>query len=76
MYVVAISLFPSGIRVLYAVLSIFVESQTLNPTTGSLTLKVCLSVVPEMVVVVLLVSAGLSTGLKNGAGGFMGLWRA
>lgn len=35
----------------------------------------CLSVVPEIVVVVLLVSAGLSTGMKRGAGGFRGLWR-
>lgn len=52
---------------LYSVVSIFEQSSTLNPTTGSLALKVCLSVVPEIVVTVLLVCAGLWTGKKRGA---------
>jgi len=56
-----------GIRILYSVAADFTQSPSLNPVTGSLALKVCLSVVPEMLIVVLFVGVGLRTrsiGLK------------
>ena len=61
MYAVLVSLLPTGIRVLYSVVAVFSSSTALDPVTGSLALKVCLSVVPEMVVVVLFTVVGLWT---------------
>ena len=68
MYAVLVSLVPTGIRVIYSVVAFFVDSSTLNPITGSLAIRVVLSVVPEMVAVVLLLGAGLMTAVGDRSG--------
>ena len=50
-----VSCFLVGIRDVYAAISVFTQSADLSPNTGSLAIKVCFSVVPEFIVVVLFV---------------------
>jgi len=65
LYAVLVSLVPTGIRVIYSVVAFFVDSSTLNPITGSLAIRVVLSVVPEMVAVIILLGAGLMTAVGD-----------
>jgi hypothetical protein len=61
LYAVLISVPLTGVRVLYSVAADFSQSASLNPATGSMALIVCLSVLPEMLVVVLFIGFGFWT---------------
>lgn len=56
-----IALFFFGVRIVYTVVATFSGSSTLNPSTGSLAVRVCLRIVPEMLATVAFVAAGLLT---------------
>ena len=58
---VFIALVLIAIRVIYAVVSAFVRSPTVNPITGNLAIRVCLNVLPELLVTILFVVVGLKT---------------
>ncbi|KAL7905877.1 hypothetical protein GGI35DRAFT_483154 [Trichoderma velutinum] len=51
----------SGIRVIYTLVAFVTQDETLNPLTGSLTIRVLLSLIPELVCVLALLTAGLLT---------------
>jgi hypothetical protein len=46
---------------MYSVISILAPSKSLNPTSGSIGLRIGLSFVPELIAVLVLVCAGLAT---------------
>ncbi|KAL7956592.1 hypothetical protein V8C34DRAFT_210701 [Trichoderma compactum] len=51
----------SGIRVLYTLVSLVTQDETLNPLTGSRTTRVLLSLIPELVCVLAFLTAGFIT---------------
>lgn len=46
---------------LYGVVSVVVRSAAVNPVTGRLALRLCLSVLPELIAVVIFILVGLMT---------------
>ncbi|KAL7935664.1 hypothetical protein V8C35DRAFT_297886 [Trichoderma chlorosporum] len=51
----------SGIRVIYALVALVTRDATLNPLTGALTIRVILSLIPELISVLAFITAGLLT---------------
>lgn len=51
----------SGIRVIYALIELVTQDKSLNPLTGSLTLRVIFSLLPELISVVAFITAGILT---------------
>ncbi|KAI0145344.1 hypothetical protein GGR57DRAFT_300857 [Xylariaceae sp. FL1272] len=58
LHAVALSLLPTGIRVLYTLVALASQKPYLNPATGSLTIRVILSFLPELGVTILFIFAG------------------
>lgn len=48
-----------GIRILYSLLSVVVNSGSLNIVSGNIVLKVILSVLPEIIISIILVISGV-----------------
>lgn len=61
LYAVLLSLPFIGIRMMYSVISILAPSKSLNPTSGSVGIRVGLSFIPELIAMLALVYAGLAT---------------
>ncbi|PNP51302.1 hypothetical protein THARTR1_08059 [Trichoderma harzianum] len=51
----------SGIRVILTLVSLVTQDETLSPTTGSLTIRVLLSLIPELICVLAFIAAGMLT---------------
>ncbi|RFU30650.1 hypothetical protein B7463_g5684, partial [Scytalidium lignicola] len=60
-YGVMFSLPFTCIRLTYATISIFVGSASLNQVTGSLAVRVCLSMLPELITIMTFMTVGLMT---------------
>lgn len=67
LYGVFFSLPFTAIRLIYATVSIFVESAALNQVTGKLAIRVCLGMLPELIVIIIFIAAGLLTWNINKA---------
>lgn len=50
-----------GIRVVYTLVALVTSDPSLNPTTGSLTIRVVLSFLPDLISTLILVGAGFIT---------------
>jgi hypothetical protein len=61
LYAILISIPFIGLRLMDSVLGIVHPTQNLNPMTGSLGLKLGLSFIPELIAVLVLISAGILT---------------
>ncbi|KAI1363184.1 hypothetical protein F5Y08DRAFT_251708 [Xylaria arbuscula] len=59
LYAVAFSLVPTGIRVLYTLVALASQKPYLNPSTGSLPIRVVLVFLPEITVTILFIVAGV-----------------
>ncbi|KAH9906542.1 hypothetical protein F4778DRAFT_655942 [Xylariomycetidae sp. FL2044] len=66
LYSVALSLMFTGIRVLYTLIALVSRRTYLNPVNGSLALRVVLSFLPELIVTILFIVAGIRT--RNAVG--------
>lgn len=61
LYAVLSSLPFIGIRMMYSVISILAPSKSVNPTSGSYGLRIGLGFIPELIAMLALVYAGLTT---------------
>ncbi|KAF4962382.1 hypothetical protein FSARC_9548 [Fusarium sarcochroum] len=61
LYTVLISMIFIGIRIIYNLVALTSNNRSLNPSTGSLTIRVFLSFLPELITVLLYLAAGLYT---------------
>lgn len=50
-----------GIRVLYSLVALCTRKAYLNPVTGSLTVRILLSFLPELITTLLFIAAGIRT---------------
>ncbi|UKZ83460.1 hypothetical protein TrVFT333_011269 [Trichoderma virens FT-333] len=51
----------SGIRVIYSLVALVTQDESLNPLTGALTIRVLLSLLPELISVLAFITAGILT---------------
>lgn len=51
----------NGIRVIYALVELVTQDESLNPLTGSLAIRVMLSLLPELISVLGFITAGILT---------------
>jgi hypothetical protein len=51
----------SGIRVIYALVELVTQDKSLNPLTGSVTLRVIFSLLPELICMIAFIIAGILT---------------
>ncbi|KAF7715290.1 Uncharacterized protein PECH_007298 [Penicillium ucsense] len=58
---IAFSLVFIGVRVFYSLVALCTQKRSLNPITGSLTIRVVLSFLPEIIVTVVYILAGCQT---------------
>lgn len=50
-----------GVRVFYSLVAMCTQAEYLNPTTGSLAVRVVLGFLPELIAVIAYVAAGIKT---------------